>query len=349
MEIGPREPFLDRLGPRTLRRPEPRLGTSLAGAGIALVVLGALSIGGDHAGAENGSQLPGVLLCLLVVAAGYAITVRWRAGALGAAGVAASALAVPPLMGFLTFDRGATPPLDFGTILLVSTIVWLGSYLIAPARGHNLYLGAGLLGLWLWLLEQFESLFSFPFDFFGTGFSFGGSSFSSPNLPDQHESASICLGVALLYLGVAYVLERAERRGMATPFVFVGLVALVVGVGLFADDLEEPGTGLVAVLLGVLVVWFGALTARRATSWVGAAAVWLGVVLLIDDVLGDSSTGAGVGAMVAGLAVVLFAHLLSTAWHEPDETVPGPSTFVYRAGSSHSATPPPPPAGSVLG
>src|SRR5262245_2023617 len=114
---APRPPTLDRLGPRVNRRPEPRLGTALASAGVALVVLRALTIGGDHAssGGGTGSRLPGILLSLAVVVAGYVLSFRARSGALGAAAVAASALALPVLMGFLTFDNERVPPLQFDT------------------------------------------------------------------------------------------------------------------------------------------------------------------------------------------------------------------------------------------
>src|SRR3954463_8006474 len=77
---APRPSGLDRLGPRVDRRPEPRLGTALAGAGVALVVLGALAVGGDHAssGGGTGSRLPGILLSLAVVVAGYLLSFRAR-------------------------------------------------------------------------------------------------------------------------------------------------------------------------------------------------------------------------------------------------------------------------------
>jgi len=353
---APRPSGLDRLGPRVNRRPEPRLGTALAGAGVALVVLGALTVGGDNAGSGGtGSRLPGILLSLAVVVAGYGLSFHSRSGALGAAAVAASALALPVLIGFLTFDNARVPPVQFDTILLVSTLVWAASYVFSPARGHNLYLGAALFGVWLWLLEATEGLLSYPFraanpfSLSTNGGGLNGPFFGLRTAPDPHTLGSITLVLAVASLVAGAVLDRRGRAGMATPFMFVGLVQLAIGVALFSDDLKEPGEGLAAVLLGLAVIWMGALAGRRLTTWTGAAAVWLGVVLLIDDVVGDSATVVGVVAMVSGVALVAVAHVVSSAWREPDEVTPGPSQFSYKGGSTQPWGPPPPPAGSVLG
>src|SRR4051794_19802178 len=65
--------FADFIGGRALRRPEPRLGIALAGAGSALLVVGALSISGDSLAPSDGgdgSQWPGVLFSLAIVVAG---------------------------------------------------------------------------------------------------------------------------------------------------------------------------------------------------------------------------------------------------------------------------------------
>ena len=320
---------LDRLGPRVDRRPEPRLGTALAGAGIALVVLGALTIGGDNVGGtgEDGTQVPGILLSLAIVAGGYALSVRHRSGALGAAAVAASVLALPALIGFATFDRDQVPQLPFDTILVVCTVVWLLSYVFSPARGHNLYLGAGLLALWLWLLEVTEGLLSYPslasesLDFLSTdAFPFDDS--GTP--PDVDTIASITLVLSVASLVAGALLDQRRRHGIATPFVFLGVIQLAIGVALYSDDLQQTGEGVAAVVLGLAVVWMGSIAGRRLTTWIGAASVWLGLVLLIDQVLGDGETAIGIGAIVAGVALVALAHVLSVAWREPERDGAGP-------------------------
>ena len=105
--------FLARLGTWAGRRAEPRLWISLAGAGCALAVAGVVIISGDAQVGEDGfdgSRVPGILLCLVVAAAGY-VLLHWFAESPAAtAGVTAIALAVPPFFYFLTFDADGTPP-----------------------------------------------------------------------------------------------------------------------------------------------------------------------------------------------------------------------------------------------
>src|SRR3954453_19712684 len=116
--------LLDWVGERARRRPEPRLGIAMAAAGSAMLILGALVISTDQLApsdesGEVGSQSPGVLITLAVIAAGVARAVRFRQGPLAAAGVVASAVALPPFLFFLTFSESSPP--SFNTILLLST------------------------------------------------------------------------------------------------------------------------------------------------------------------------------------------------------------------------------------
>ncbi len=325
-----------------------------------LVVWGALLIGADNIGGGSGgggSQAPGAVISLAIVLAGYWLSFRFRTGALGAAAVAASVVALPVFFGFALYDNNNVPPLPFDQILLLSAIVWLAAYLFGPARGHNLYLGAGLIGVWLWLLEVSEHLLSFPSRALGslssfsviTGSASGGSPFDFGDTPDAHTIAAISFALAVVSLFAAALFDRNKRQGIATPLLFVGIIQLAVGVILYGDDLEQTGEGLAAILLGLVIVWMGASAERRLTTWVGAASVSIGLLLLVDQVLGDGATGEGVGVIAAGLALVVAAHIVSSSWDEPSETTPGPSTFRYSGGSLQPSGPPPPPAGSVLG
>lgn len=141
--------FQGRLGAWARRRAEPRLWVSLAGAGCVLAVAGILIISGDaqvgDGGGGSGSTAPGIVLCLLVVAAGYLLMHVFRDGPASSAGVAAVALAVPPLVYFVTFDEGAAPPFSVEAILGLPALVWLVSYAAGPGRGRLLLLGAGLI------------------------------------------------------------------------------------------------------------------------------------------------------------------------------------------------------------
>ena len=83
------------------------------------------------------------------------------------AGAVAAALGVPAFMFFVTFDENGFPPYNTEGILIVSTAVWLGSYVIGPGKGRPFFLGSGLIALWFTVLELTENVFEFPFDPFG--------------------------------------------------------------------------------------------------------------------------------------------------------------------------------------
>ena len=128
---------LARLGAWAGRRAEPRLWISLAGAGCALAVAGVVIISGDaqvgEEGFSDGSRVPGIILCLVVAAGGYALLHWFPESPAATAGVTAIALAVPPFFYFLTFDADGTPPWSAEGILALSALVWLVSYVLGPA------------------------------------------------------------------------------------------------------------------------------------------------------------------------------------------------------------------------
>ena len=137
-------------------------------------------IAGDTGLDDSGgdfNRVPGIILSALVVAAGYFVLANLRTGAIATAGAAAAALGVPPLMFFLTFDQNGFPPYSTEGILYVSAGVWLASYFVGPSRGRPFFLGAGLIGLWLAVLQATENVFDAPFLLMG-GF-FGASRWPS--------------------------------------------------------------------------------------------------------------------------------------------------------------------------
>jgi hypothetical protein len=147
----------------------------------------------------------------------------------------------------------------------------------------------------------------------------------------------------------AVTCDRHGRRGMATPLLFVGVVTLAAGIAFLGDDLNESGTGGMAIVAGLAVIVIGATAGRRLTTWAGGAGVAIGTILIVDTLAGDSPRGAGLSLIIAGLIVVATAHVVSTSWKEPAETTPGPSALAYKGGSTQPPAPPPPPAGSALG
>ena len=337
----PRGPGLSaRLGERAVRRPEPRLGVSLAGAGIALAIVGVLVWGGDYltgggsggGGDGDGSsrRLLGVALSLAVVAAGYALAIRARRGPLATAGVTASALGVPVMIGFLTIDThhsGSGPPFSLDAIVLVSVLVWLVSYLGVPGtRGHAFYLGLAALATWVYLLDKaepdtFGDALLGAFVFFGNSAVFGGRSG-----PDWTTISVLSLFFGLGYYAVAFVLDHLGRSGPGAALAVAGFLATASGLAAAAVNLPAIWTGVLLIIIGVILAYFGARGVRRFTTWVWSAGVALGVAVIIAKLSDQNSAAAGVALILSGAVVVLAGHVLTGALHEPDELTPtGPA------------------------
>jgi hypothetical protein len=340
------EGFLARMGARAGRRAEPRLWISLAGAGCALAVAGVVIISGDaqvgEGGFSDGSRVPGILLCLVVAAGGYAL-LHWFADTPAAtAGVTAIALAVPPFFYFLTFDADGTPPWSAEAILALSALVWLVSYAMGPARGRPLLLGVGLVAVVLLAFQFIEEPFSTGFEttfvdespfeqdeplpgdepFPGDGF------ISQGDEPDPTTLGIISLVFGAAYLAAARLLDRRGFAGTATPLVVVSLAAIPAGIAFLGEDLEAAGAGAAAIVAGLVVAWLGARSGRRASTVIGAGGVALGIVLIIADAMEESSpTSIGIALLVAGGSVALGAQLLHMQTGESPQMAPGPSVF----------------------
>jgi hypothetical protein len=350
--------LLDWVGVRAARRPEPRFGVSLAGAGAGMLVVGAIALGGDQlfgTSSGDGSQFPGLLITLAVIVVGVTLTAQYRNGPLAAAGVAASATALPAFFAFLTYSKNSPP--SFNSILLLSSLGWAAGYLVGPGRGHNLYVAAALLGLWLWFIEVTEHVFSFPANFlFGLASaasagvidsSSSSSTFGFDGTPDANTIGGYTLAFAVVYLVISRVLDRRNMRGLATPFAFAGIVTVITGIALLSDSLDQVGTGIAFALVGFALVYLGATEGRRATNWVGAILVFLGITTVVADPF-DTATSFGFAEIIVGAAAIALAQWITTRFHEPSEIEPVLSRF-YNVGSVQPSGPPPPPAGSVLG
>lgn len=322
-----------RLGERAVRRPEPRLGVSLAGTGIALALLGVLIWGGDyltgpHRGGGGGGSsrhLLGAALSLLVVVAGYALAVRRRRGPLVTAGVTASALGVPLLLGFLTFDSShggqSGPPFSLDVIVLVSVLVWMLSYILVPGtRGHSFYLGLAAVTLWVYVVDKAEpatvSLTGLLQNAFLPGFG------RAPVTPDWSTVATLSLVFGLGYYLVAFVLDHSGRTGPGAALAVGGFLATAAGIAAASANLHQIGTGIVLILVGLVVTAFGARGGRRFTTWVWSAGTGLGIALIISKLASDNTAAAGVALIAAGAVVVLVGQVLAQALHEPDDLVP---------------------------
>ena len=372
-----------RLAAWARRRPEPRLWITVAGTGCVLAVLGVILISGDArapSDGDDGSNLPGILLCLAVVAAGFALMYFFRELPASTAGVTAVVLGLPSLMFFLTFDEDRVPPVSVEAILGGSALVWLIAYLVGPGSGRPVLLATALLFGWLFAIQVVEDPFSSgldppaiveedpfgvedeaddpfgddPFeDEFGSELDdeFGGD-VGRYSFGDSGGASPTTVGVISVLFGAGYLVgaRLADRRGMAgagVPLAFAGHIALPVGLLFLSEDLEALGTGLAFVVVGALVIWSGALGTRRATTLIGAAEIFLGIVLVIGDLMEDgSATSVGVTMFVVGGLIVLGAQLLHTQTGEPPQLAPGPSSFPGPGRPRRAAAPSYPPTGT---
>jgi hypothetical protein len=307
----------------------PRLGVSITGVGVGLVVLGILvwgatyvgegvSPGSGPAGADSRRFL-GFGLTLVVVVAGYALLIRAKHGPLVTAGVAATALGVPVAMEFLTVDIAGGDPVNIDAVVWVSLVIYLITYLFVPvARGHAFYLGLALLLLWEYALYKTapsaSSFSSFVLPQFTGGGLGGGRSLDSSTL------AGISLVFGVVYYLAAWALDHAGRRGTAVAFVVVGLPAVLGGILAFIPDLKQVGTGILLLVFGLLLARYGARYERRLTTWFWAFASAAGAVVIATK-FATQGTSVGITMIVLGLAFVVAGWLLASALREGDDMV----------------------------
>jgi hypothetical protein len=251
-------------------------------------------------------------------------------------------LGVPVLMGFVTFDADPandsdafiTVPFQVDAIALLSLATWLASYLWVPvARGRVFFVAASTFVLWLYLMEKVEEgasayLLTFPWSAFAV--SFAGSFDSDSAVPDYTSLGGPSLIMAIVYYGLAVLLDRQGHRGLGTPFAAAGFAAMVIGIAHLAPDLEGVGTGILLVLVGAPLALYGATQQRRFTTWAWAFGVGFGILVIVGDLFEENIAGFGIGAIILGAAVILGAHLFREQLSEPDEMTPGPSKFTPR-------------------
>ena len=347
--------------------------------GCVLAVLGIWLISGDArapSDGDEGSNLPGILLCLAVVAAGFVLLHFFRELPASTAGVTAIVLGLPALMVFLTFDVDSSELVSLEAVLGGSALVWLIAYLVGPGAGRPVLLGVALAFGWLFAIQAVEDPFQSglepptlleegplpgvddpapleeddpfaddPFaddafeDEFGTdvGDDFGSDSSGS--------GSATTVGIISVLFGAGYLvgarlLDRRGVPGPGVPLSFVGHVALPVGVVFLSEDLEAVGTGIAFIVIGGLAIWSGALGSRRATTVIGAIEIFVGIVLVIGEFMDDSSaTSVGVTFFVVGALIVLAAQLLHGQTGETPQLTAGPSQFPGSPGPRRSVTP----------
>lgn len=329
--------FADRLGARLVRRPEARFGISLAGAGAALVLIGLLiwTVGylvdgfnisfsgdGDVSSSSSSRRFLGAALFLILAVVGYALVVLRRRGPLATAGIVSGAVAVPLILMFLTFDLGDSLtgglPFNLDAVYIVSIIVWLGSYLFIPgARGRAFLLGASAAALpaYVGIKVASHSLTRTAFS------AVSGGSFST-NGTDSLAAVGLIFGLA--YYAIAAFLDKQGRRGAGVAMAYAAFGTTVGGVVAAAPSFKQVGTGVLLVILGLGLSWYGGRYGRRFTSWAWAVGLVVGVGLLVQKAAPNSYTGAGVMLIIIGGVVAVAAHVVSTTTSEEPEIADAP-------------------------
>ncbi len=334
----PRPSLWQRLGARAERRPAPRLGVTLTGVGVVLVIVGilvwsftyiidgirdGLFSGGGVASSDSRRYL-GLALALIVVAIGYALVVTARTGPLVTAGVAASALGIPLALEFATFDLSGGDPVNTDAIVWVSVIAYLISYLfVRGARGHTFYLALALAQLWGYAVGKAGPDTRAVSSTVVGGVTSGlGSTNSLVPSVDNESIAAVSLVFAVAYFAIAFVLDRRGRHGTALPFAVVGIPAMLLGIGMLAPDTEQVGTGIILLIVGVVLCWYGARYGRRFTAWFWGLAAAGGAVAIATKF---ATTGVGLGITMIVLGVVFAAGgwLAARSLREPDDMTPG--------------------------
>jgi hypothetical protein len=233
----------------------------------------------------------------------------------------------------------------------VASIAWFAAYVVGPGAGRLVFLGLALAGTWLFVLNLLEPIEQLtPFGMMGASSSFeaetssGEMSFDEDGNPvfdedfqdfeefdeTEFEDDSFGfdapdftdLGIASLLFGAAYaiagfVLSRRGFDGTGTPFTAVSIAALVVGLQAVAPDLEQVGTGVLAIVIGVGLAGIGSACKRRATAWIGAAIAGAGAIAVVQKGVEDASaTGQSLAFLLIGLAVVCAAQVLTNVLGE---------------------------------
>ncbi|HEX4905885.1 MAG TPA: hypothetical protein VFU93_10560 [Acidimicrobiales bacterium] len=277
----------------------PRVGIALAGAGALIAIGGAIGIGGDQLTDDDGDlqRIPGVVVALLLIAAGLAVLHVIRTGPLATAGASAVAAGIPMLLLFATVNDDDFPFFAFDALLLVSTVAWLVAHLVGPGRGRLVFLVLALVAAPLFVMEQVESISDVPAQI-GEGFS---------QMFDSAASSS----------GSASSEDFTFDENGELVFPDEGFPDEDFGEGTFEDDVDssfepdlpDPSTlGLIAAVFGLVYVLASHVLTRRGYDGtasplgaVGGVLLAVAVAFLTDDL---REIGSGIVLVVLGLGVL---------------------------------------------
>lgn len=312
---------------RVRRRVEPRFGVAIAGAGVAIAVGGAISLGGEQTGSgDDPNGIPGVLISLLLILGGVALVRLVRVGPLPLAGSVAAAVGVPALLVFATIEGGDLPGFDLAATLLVSALAW--SLLHVVCDGRLLFLAAALVALPLFVMEVTEHISDIPEAFaygFSSGFSSSSEDFESFSFEfEDDDGDGLDDGTLLprdefeeLYEGFdssAFEEELEDRRPPELPDPTVlGAIAMLfavlyVGVGQSLAGRGSMGVSTPPTVVGAVLAAVGMalLAGDLREIWTGLALIGLGSAIAWFGVAAGRRFTTWWGAILLGIGVLVL-------------------------------------------
>ncbi|MFN8037521.1 MAG: hypothetical protein U0V73_16495 [Acidimicrobiia bacterium] len=342
------DPWIVRtVGWRARRRPQPLLGTSLAGMGGLLLSLGIVVLGAKQAADNDGVGWPGAVLSVVLLAAGLAV-LRYTPNPVRSAGTTMAVVAVPAFWVFVLLVKENSTPGDGDTVALLGAISLGVLYLVGPARGRAVLLAVALVLLWSFVAGKTGNSGTIgTFRSESSRFAQDSSTYYSPVAPSYLGPALVSLVFGAGFLGALVGLDRKRLSGVATAFVVPGLLATTTGVVLLGQEWGVVFGTLFGLAVGVGVALIGSRSQRRATAWSGAVGALVAVVTLVAYFTRNESGPEAFAAacIAAGIALTAAALLLQMAFAEPDEDDAG---TVPPAGPPLLDPPaPPPPAPST--
>jgi hypothetical protein len=169
---------------------------------------------------------------------------------------------------------------------------------------------------------------------------FDGSSAGDIGTSIVRNASTLALVFGAAYLVIAAVLDRAGRRGLATQFVAVGIVAAVTGAFGVATDISDLGGIMLLAAVSATVFFVGAVGDRRASTWLGAIGMSLAGIALVAQIVGEDQDGNPNGPTFGLLLIVVAAAMAGAAhWfarrdHAPVAVLP-PTVLPAAVAVSH--------------
>jgi hypothetical protein len=264
---------------------------------------------------DTSRNLLGAIVSAVLVVIGVGLAVTQRRGPLATAGVVAAGIGVPLAILFLTLDAQSSNGFNYDAVFWVSFIIWGVCYAIVPGmRGHTFC-------VFLMARQLIGYVISKATDDVSASVVTG----STPDLPSNSTFAAIGLGFGLGYYAIAFLLDRNGRHGPATGLVYSAFFATALGIIALGPDIHLVGSGILTIVIGLAICWYGGRYGRRVTCFAAAAGATVGVGLVIYDAVGNDGIQAGYTFLIVGLVLVVIAALLGRVLSEPDDMVVGPT------------------------